>query len=59
MYKFLGFLCHNKFSIEITGIALSGITLAELAFADLVLKVLIGVFTLTMIVLKTIKDYKK
>jgi len=59
VYKFLSFLGHNKFSLELTGIAVGGVTLAELAFADLVLKVLIGVFTLTILVLKTIKDYKK
>jgi hypothetical protein len=63
MYQILAkigaFFISHKFSLEIAGIGLMGITLPELVVADHLVKILVGLATLFIIGRKEYKDRKK
>lgn len=53
------FFIHHKFSIEVAAIGLGGITLSELAVADYWIKIVIGLATLYIIIMKEVSRRKK
>jgi hypothetical protein len=56
---FIKFFSQHKFSLEVATIGLGGITISELAAADYSIKILIGLTTLYLIIMKEVSRRKK
>lgn len=48
-----------RYAIELTGIGVTGITISELNVIDLGIKILIGLATLSLIIIKGLRDFRK